>query len=111
MRKITALVLCLCFFTTTANANGSTLLPEPVIAALAQEISGETAKRNLEFLARHHRMRGSSGFRAAAAPQPRTKNCGARTGARPVNRTVAEFVRLGRKSLSARGAADCSISF
>ena len=43
-----------------------TLLPEPVIAALAQEISGETAKRNLEFLARQHRMRGSRGFRAAA---------------------------------------------
>jgi aminopeptidase YwaD len=44
-----------------------TLLPEPAIAALAQEISGETAKRNLEYLARHHRMRGSRGFRAAAA--------------------------------------------
>lgn len=43
-----------------------TLLPEPIIAALAQEISGETAKRNLEYLARHHRMRGSRGFRAAA---------------------------------------------
>jgi aminopeptidase YwaD len=43
-----------------------TLLPEPTIAALAQEISGETARRNLEYLARHHRMRGSRGFRAAA---------------------------------------------
>ncbi|HEX2271086.1 MAG TPA: DUF4910 domain-containing protein, partial [Pyrinomonadaceae bacterium] len=43
-----------------------TLLPEPIIAALAQEISGETAKRNLEYIARHHRMRGSRGFRAAA---------------------------------------------
>jgi hypothetical protein len=42
------------------------LLPEPVVAALAQETSGETAKRNLEYLARHHRMRGSRGFRAAA---------------------------------------------
>ncbi|HKR21206.1 MAG TPA: DUF4910 domain-containing protein, partial [Pyrinomonadaceae bacterium] len=37
-----------------------------MIAALAQEISGETAKRNLEFLARQHRMRGSRGFHAAA---------------------------------------------
>lgn len=43
-----------------------TLLPDPIIAALAHEISGETAKRNLEYLARHHRMRGSRGFRAAA---------------------------------------------
>lgn len=42
------------------------LLPEPVIAALAVELSGETAKRNLEYLARQHRMRGSRGFRAAA---------------------------------------------
>ncbi|HVR43601.1 MAG TPA: M28 family metallopeptidase [Thermoanaerobaculia bacterium] len=34
--------------------------------ALAQEISGEVAKRNLEQIARHHRMRASDGFRAAA---------------------------------------------
>jgi hypothetical protein len=43
-----------------------TLLEDNVVAALAQELSGETAKRNLEFIARHHRMRGSRGFRAAA---------------------------------------------
>jgi hypothetical protein len=42
------------------------LLPEPVIAALAQELSGEAAKRNLEYLTRLHRMRGSRAFRAAA---------------------------------------------
>ncbi len=66
MRKITALLVCLGFFTIPASANNSTLLPEQVVAALAQELSGETAKRNLEFLARHHRMRGSRGFRAAA---------------------------------------------
>jgi aminopeptidase YwaD len=42
------------------------LLPPGVGAALAQEISGESAKRNLEALARHHRMRGSREFRAAA---------------------------------------------
>lgn len=46
--------------------NYSLLLDDSVIAALAQELSGETAKRNLEYLARHHRMRGSRGFRAAA---------------------------------------------
>jgi len=43
-----------------------TLLDDSVVAALAQELSGEGAKRNLEFIARHHRMRGSKGFRAAA---------------------------------------------
>ena len=50
----------------TSQIATNTLLPEPIIAALAQEISGETAKRNLEYLARHHRMRGSRGFHAAA---------------------------------------------
>jgi aminopeptidase YwaD len=48
------------------NSDHSLLLPTPVVAALAQEISGETAKRNLEYIARYHRMRGSRGFRAAA---------------------------------------------
>jgi aminopeptidase YwaD len=53
----------------TANlvyANQTTLLPERIVAALSQELSGETAKRNLESIARNHRMRGSRGFRAAA---------------------------------------------
>ena len=44
----------------------TTLLDEPVLTALAAELSGESAKRHLEQLARHHRMRGSKGFRAAA---------------------------------------------
>jgi aminopeptidase YwaD len=42
------------------------LLPEKDVAALANEISGETAKRNLDGLARLHRQRGSLGFHAAA---------------------------------------------
>src|SRR6266481_8737703 len=42
------------------------LLPEKDVAALANELSGETAKRNLEGLARFHRQRGSQGFHAAA---------------------------------------------
>lgn len=46
--------------------NATALLPEPVVAALAQELSGETAKRNLEYISRHHRMRGSRGFRSTA---------------------------------------------
>ena len=41
-------------------------LPEKEIAALAQELSGETAKRNLEGLARLHRQRASQGFHSAA---------------------------------------------
>jgi hypothetical protein len=49
-----------------AAAQPAPLLPEAVVAALANEISGETAKRNLEGLARLHRQRGSQGFHAAA---------------------------------------------
>src|SRR6266853_3745529 len=42
------------------------LLREKDVARLADELSGETAKRNLEGLARLHRQRGSAGFHAAA---------------------------------------------
>jgi len=64
--KTIAFFICLLLTASPADANQTTLLPEPVIAALSQELSGETAKRNLEYIARHHRMRGSRGFRAAA---------------------------------------------
>jgi aminopeptidase YwaD len=47
-------------------AHSPPLLPEKDVAALANELSGETAKRNLEGLARFHRQRGSQGFHAAA---------------------------------------------
>jgi aminopeptidase YwaD len=50
----------------TARAHTPPLLPEPVVAALANELSGETAKTNLEGLARFHRQRGSQGFHSAA---------------------------------------------
>jgi aminopeptidase YwaD len=42
------------------------LLPEKDVAALANELSGETAKKNLEGIARFHRQRGSQGFHSAA---------------------------------------------
>ena len=50
----------------TAAQQRTPLLPESDVAALANELSGETAKRNLEGLARLHRQRGSAGFHAAA---------------------------------------------
>jgi len=49
-----------------AFAHAPPLLPATEVAALASELSGETAKRNLEGLARFHRQRGSEGFHAAA---------------------------------------------
>src|SRR5271168_4217348 len=49
-----------------AFAQKSPLLPERDVAALANELSGETAKRNLEGIARFHRQRGSAGFHSGA---------------------------------------------
>ncbi len=49
-----------------ARAQKPPLLPERDVAALANELSGETAKRNLEEIARYHRQRGSEGFHKAA---------------------------------------------
>jgi len=66
VNKYIALLLCLLLNSTAANTTQTTLLPEPVLGALAQELSGETAKSNLEFITRFHRMRGSRGFHAAA---------------------------------------------
>jgi len=42
------------------------LLPEAAVRALAGELSGSAAKRTVQALTLHHRMRGSRGFRAAA---------------------------------------------
>ncbi|HWZ99860.1 MAG TPA: M28 family peptidase [Candidatus Dormibacteraeota bacterium] len=53
-------------FGAEARAQKPPLLPEKDVAALANEISGETAKRNLEGIARFHRQRGSKGFHEAA---------------------------------------------
>jgi len=53
-------------FAGEAQAQKAPLLPEKDVAALANELSGETAKRNLEGVARFHRQRGSQGFHGAA---------------------------------------------
>jgi aminopeptidase YwaD len=42
------------------------LLPEPVVRALAAEVSGAEARRTAQDLTLFHRMRGSRGYRAAA---------------------------------------------
>ena len=52
--------------TTSAAAQSLPFLTDKEIAALATEVSGESAKRTVEGLSRHHRMRGSRGYRAAA---------------------------------------------
>ncbi|MEE8585220.1 MAG: M28 family peptidase, partial [Acidobacteriota bacterium] len=48
-----------------AQSASPPLLPEPAIAALAEELSGENAHRIVQQLTQWHRMRGSEGFAAA----------------------------------------------
>src|SRR5436309_2985287 len=62
------LAIALLIFTMAARLFGGALplLPDPQVSALAGEISGESAKRNLEGFSRLHRMRGSRDFRRAA---------------------------------------------
>jgi aminopeptidase YwaD len=52
--------------TLTASADSLPFLTDKEVTALATEISGDSAKRNLEGFSRQHRMRGSRGFDAAA---------------------------------------------
>jgi aminopeptidase YwaD len=70
MRTFTRLALALIgagvAFGGAASAQKPPLLPEKDVAALANELSGEMAKRNLEGIARFHRQRGSQGFHSAA---------------------------------------------
>jgi hypothetical protein len=66
MRYKLTLCASLLVFAAAAQGQKPPLLPEKDVAALANELSGETAKRNLEGIARFHRQRGSRGFHEAA---------------------------------------------
>src|SRR4029077_7224901 len=66
MRHILCIAPLLLLAPSPAVAQKRALLPEKDVAALAQELSGEPAKRNLEGIARFHRQRGSQGFHQAA---------------------------------------------
>ncbi|HKN76482.1 MAG TPA: M28 family peptidase [Candidatus Acidoferrum sp.] len=67
-------IVCMAIIATIGSGTGAgiawgqkpPLLPEKDVAALANELSGETAKRNLEVIATFHRQRGSRGFHSAA---------------------------------------------
>ena len=66
MKRMIWLAIPALLVTVGVQAQKPPLLPEKDVAALANELSGETAKRNLEGLARFHRQRGSQGFHEAA---------------------------------------------
>src|SRR5437899_12100234 len=63
---IAALMVWIAMFASELRAQKPPLLPEKDVAALANELSGETAKRDVEGIARFHRQRGSRGFHEAA---------------------------------------------
>jgi len=64
--KFTALVMGILVLSAGVWGQRPPLLAEKEVAAIAGEISGETAKRNLEGIAGFHRQRGSKGFHEAA---------------------------------------------
>ncbi len=66
MRTVLTLGVSLFVLAATVDGQKPPLLPEKDVATLANELSGETAKRNLEGIARFHRQRGSRGFHEAA---------------------------------------------
>ena len=66
MRRALCIIAGMLSFSGVTRAQKPPLLPEKDVAALANELSGETAKRNLEAIATFHRQRGSRGFHAAA---------------------------------------------
>ncbi|MBN3522027.1 M28 family peptidase [Algoriphagus lutimaris] len=53
--------------TTTSYSQHVPLGQEKLVALLDQELSGESAKRNLEYISRLHRMRGSDDYNKAIA--------------------------------------------
>jgi aminopeptidase YwaD len=64
--RIVRIAVLLSLVSGATSAQKPPLLAEKEVAALAQELSGETAKRNLEGITRFHRQRGSQGFHSAA---------------------------------------------
>lgn len=55
-------IICICSTTFSQNVP---LGQDNIVKNLDQELSGEAAKRNLEFISRQHRMRGSVGYNKA----------------------------------------------
>ena len=60
-------ILFLIFLSGTIEAQSVPLEQETLVAHLDQELSGESAKRNLEYISRLHRMRGSDDYNKAIA--------------------------------------------
>jgi aminopeptidase YwaD len=66
MKAVRALLWLLAVPAAAAAADAPPLLQADHSAAIAQELSGGAAKGTVEALSRHHRMRGSEPYAAAA---------------------------------------------
>jgi aminopeptidase YwaD len=64
MKRLVVGVLGVCALSTAAIA-APPLLPESVVAALANELDGDRAKRDVEIISQQHRMRASQQFHRA----------------------------------------------
>src|SRR5258708_23792700 len=64
--RITITITLILAISASALGSAIPLIPDSQVSALASEVSGESAKRNLEGFSRLHRMRGSRDFRKAA---------------------------------------------
>lgn len=65
MKRVTTCLLMTACVSGAASAATPPLLPEPVVAALASELDGDRAKRDVEVFAQLHRMRASEPFHRA----------------------------------------------
>lgn len=65
MLRVAVCLLTIACATGVANAATPPLLPEPVVAALANELDGDRAKRDIEVFSQLHRMRASQQFHRA----------------------------------------------
>ncbi len=63
--KLISVTISFILFTTICQAQLFPLDDEQLIGALDEELSGELAKRNLEYISRLHRMRGSKDYEKA----------------------------------------------
>lgn len=66
MNRALLFVICVLLSTMQALAARDVPIDSAVLEAIASETSGEAAKRNLDEITLHHRMRAGSEFRAAS---------------------------------------------
>jgi len=64
-KNFCALTVLLTIFSPSANADIRELISEEVLLQIAEETSGEAAKRNLDTITLQHRMRASNQFEIA----------------------------------------------